>query len=216
MGRRVCLPMTLETAEIVDPVPMEGGMINGNTKIGFDKQGPALSFRTTNSTPTETPKSITPDAKKDGWKIYQTTDWKDRLGISAAEVCIGFQVSVGPVHVDGKGRLVQHYRSPKAGGLFELDEEALKQLHPVQPTEPHMPKEITRKQSDFPGLRVRIRNDLAGTQDGTPTGQDQNVRYVMRWEARGVNRDRPFEGPLPGRRACCEYISLLEAGRKNR
>ena len=38
-GTPVELPMTLETAEIVDPVPMNGGMINGNTKIGFDKEG---------------------------------------------------------------------------------------------------------------------------------------------------------------------------------
>ncbi|MCA9434001.1 MAG: BNR-4 repeat-containing protein, partial [Candidatus Omnitrophica bacterium] len=36
------LPMTLETAEVVDPVPPGGGILNGNTKIGFDHEGRAV------------------------------------------------------------------------------------------------------------------------------------------------------------------------------
>ncbi|CAF2459612.1 unnamed protein product [Rotaria sp. Silwood2] len=36
-GRSLVLPMTSETCEIVDPVPQKDGIINGNTKLGFDE-----------------------------------------------------------------------------------------------------------------------------------------------------------------------------------
>ncbi len=38
-GTPLALPITLATAEIVDPVPVKGGMINNNTIIGFDDKG---------------------------------------------------------------------------------------------------------------------------------------------------------------------------------
>ncbi|MCJ2182871.1 BNR repeat-containing protein, partial [Novosphingobium sp. 1949] len=38
-GTALTLPITLSTAEIVDPVPVRGGMINNNTVVGFDDQG---------------------------------------------------------------------------------------------------------------------------------------------------------------------------------
>lgn len=38
-GTPLGLPIRLETAEIVDPVPVKGGMINNNTVVGFDDQG---------------------------------------------------------------------------------------------------------------------------------------------------------------------------------
>ncbi len=40
-GTPLALPIRLRQAEIVDPVPVKGGMINNNTVIGFDDQGRA-------------------------------------------------------------------------------------------------------------------------------------------------------------------------------
>ena len=101
------------------------------------------------------------------------------------------------MQVDAKGRLVQYYRSPKTGGLFELDEKTLKQLHPIKSTEPRMPSEIGRLKSDFAGMRVMTARDLGESQKGPLYQPRPGVRYVMRWESRGVNRDRPFPGPVP-------------------
>ena len=41
-GRALTLPITFAQSPIVDPVPAGGGMINNNTKIGFDAQGRAI------------------------------------------------------------------------------------------------------------------------------------------------------------------------------
>ena len=37
-GETLTLPMTIRTAEVIDPVPPGGGMLNGNTIIGFDRE----------------------------------------------------------------------------------------------------------------------------------------------------------------------------------
>ena len=37
-GSPLDLPLTLQTGESVDPVPVGGGMINGNTAVGMDSQ----------------------------------------------------------------------------------------------------------------------------------------------------------------------------------
>src|SRR5262249_22717930 len=41
-GKPLTLPIKLSQAEIVDPVPVKGGMINNNTIIGFDDKGRAM------------------------------------------------------------------------------------------------------------------------------------------------------------------------------
>ena len=38
-GKALSLPLRLGEADIVDPVPVRGGIINGNTAIGFDRAG---------------------------------------------------------------------------------------------------------------------------------------------------------------------------------
>ncbi|OYW81950.1 MAG: hypothetical protein B7Z26_04255 [Asticcacaulis sp. 32-58-5] len=41
-GRALALPIRLIEADIVDPVPVKGGMINNNTVVGFDNKGWAM------------------------------------------------------------------------------------------------------------------------------------------------------------------------------
>src|SRR5262249_39649324 len=44
-GQTLTLPIRLATSDIVDPVPSGGGMINNNTKVGFDSQNrPVIAY----------------------------------------------------------------------------------------------------------------------------------------------------------------------------
>lgn len=44
-GNALKLPITIDTVEVVDPVPPKGGVINNNVKIGFDKsKQPVISY----------------------------------------------------------------------------------------------------------------------------------------------------------------------------
>lgn len=37
-GKPINLPITLKTGEVIDPIPMHGGLLNGRTPIGFDAE----------------------------------------------------------------------------------------------------------------------------------------------------------------------------------
>ncbi|MDG5487227.1 BNR repeat-containing protein [Sphingomonas sp. BGYR3] len=74
-GSPLALPITLNRAEIVDPVPERGGMINNNTVIGFDRLGrPIITYH----------KFIADGstqiflARFEGsrWRIAQASDWR--------------------------------------------------------------------------------------------------------------------------------------------
>ncbi len=73
-GTPLTLPITLKSGEIVDPVPVEGGMINNNTVVGFDPAGRAMityhKFDSAGNTQIYV-------ARREGtrWHIVQVSDW---------------------------------------------------------------------------------------------------------------------------------------------
>ncbi|AHE52764.1 BNR repeat-containing protein [Sphingomonas sanxanigenens] len=74
-GRPLALPIRLDAAEIVDPVPVKGGMINNNTVIGFDPAGRVMisyhKFDAAGDTQIHVARR---DAK--GWTRARVSDWK--------------------------------------------------------------------------------------------------------------------------------------------
>ena len=187
-GRPLALPITIDTAEVVDPVPPGAGMINGNTRLGFDSQGRVVigyhKFDAAGKT-----QLYNARREADGWKIYRTSNWDYRWDFQGNGT-IRFQIHLGPVTVQPDGTLTQSYHHAKHGsGNWRLDEATLK------PTgEAHrrgaLPKEISRLESTRPGMGVRTASDLG--QSDQP-----GVQYILRWETLPSNRDRPHPGDPP-------------------
>jgi len=186
-GKAFPLPIRIETAEIIDPVPVRGGMINGNTKIGFDSKKRVVvtyhKFDANGFTQIMT-------ARRDpqGWRLHAVTDWKYRWDFQGGG-SIPFEITHGAVQPAGSGRLRLDYRHPQAGaGAWLLDEEthAIVGKAPAERPRQTAPRKV---ESSFPGMGVRT----AGDSGHAPAG----VRYELRWETLGANRDRPREGPLP-------------------
>jgi hypothetical protein len=75
-GTPLELPIRLKTAEIVDAVPVDAGMINNNTVIGFDARGRAMityhKFDARGFT-----QIFVARREARGWSIKQISDWKD-------------------------------------------------------------------------------------------------------------------------------------------
>jgi hypothetical protein len=75
-GTALELPIRLATAEIVDPVPVEAGMINNNTVVGFDQRGRAMityhKFDARGFT-----QIFVARREARGWKLRQVSDWQD-------------------------------------------------------------------------------------------------------------------------------------------
>jgi hypothetical protein len=187
-GTKLALPITIQNAEIVDPVPPGGGMINGNTKIGFDTQNrPILSYHKFDAEGSTQLYNARREA--DGWKIYQTSDWDYRWEFHGGGT-IRFEIGLGPVTVEPDGSLTQSYRHAKHGsGKWRLDEATLKPVAQV-PRGSRLPHEIREIESDRPGMGVRTATDLG--ESGEP-----GVRYLLRWETLPSNRDRPHPGDPP-------------------
>jgi hypothetical protein len=187
-GTPLQLPITIATAEIIDPVPAGGGMINGNTVIGFDGQNrPIITYHKFD----EQGNTQIYNARQEpnGWQISQATDWTHRWEFGGRG-SIEAEVGVRPVQVDEKGQLTMAYTSKGAGdGQQVLDPATLK---PVQklPYPITVPDGFRTPTGSFPGLQVNVQEDSG-------TSPDNNTRYVLRWETLGRNRDKPREGPLP-------------------
>lgn len=181
-GVPVDLPMTIDTkGVVVDPVPPGGGAINGNTRVGFDRQKrPIVSYHKFDAQG----KTQVYNARYEGndWQIHQASDWDYRWDFQGGGT-IAFEIHVSPVKAYAAGSLSQKYSHEKYGtGVWQLDEATLRPIG-ENPEGPNWPAALARPESDFPGLQVRWQNDPGAS-------GERGVRYVLRWETLGPNRDR--------------------------
>ncbi|WP_152362079.1 BNR repeat-containing protein [Microlunatus speluncae] len=182
-GTPLTLPITFATGEVIDPVPMNGGIINGNTKIGFDADGRIMITYHKYDADGNTQVYVARREHRD-WVIRKVSRWTGRWAIGGGGT-LRFEVTVtGAVPLPDRNLRVDftcqgHARtwvlSPGLRPIAELDT-------------PQLPPEITTVRSTFPGMLVHAPAD-AGT---APEG-----RYLLRWESRPSNKDRPWDPPHP-------------------
>ena len=189
-GKRLELPITLETGEVVDPVPVKGGMINSVQALGFDAQKrPVVTYHKYDVAGN----TQAMNARLEGpgvWQRVQTSDWAHRWGFSGGG-SVGAQVRLGSVTVREDGGLGQSYRHWKEGsGIWRLDEATLKPVGTYPKPPSLLPPEARKVTSAYPGMKVKTTSRVDPTSPA--------IRYVLRWETLGPNRDRPRdEGPPP-------------------
>lgn len=186
-GTPLPLPVTLKGGDVIDAVPVKGGIINGNTVIGFDSRNRVVLGYHKYDADGRT--QIYNARLEDGrWRVYQTSDWDWRWEFGGGG-SIPFEVGLGPVTVQD-GALTQSYRNAKHGsGVWKLDEATLKPIGQVA-QRPRLPGDLGKVEQAFEGLGVKWQEDAGGS-------GEKGARYVLRWETLGVNRDRPREGKLP-------------------
>ena len=184
-GIPITLPIRLDTpGVIVDPVPVRGGMLNGNGKIGFDSQNRVvLAYHKFD----ENGKTQLYNARLENgtWKIYQTSDWNYRWYFSGGG-CIINKVHISPVEVSSRGLLQSFSHAREGSGLFVLDEATLKPTGFLRSMP--WPKEIGAVRSDFPEMQTKTRMD-----------RNPDSGYLLRWETLPSHRDvaRPKPWPKP-------------------
>lgn len=182
-GNPLSLPMTFETGEVVDPVPLYGGAINGNVALGFDaQQRPIVSYHKFDTNGfTQVYNARLEDGE---WKSHQATDWTYRWEFFGGG-SIEFEIRVGAVTRNAEGQLEQrlsnrHHES----GTWVLDDQSLKIVKRAV-VKPQYPSSLGKPVSTFPGTQVHLRPVIGDS------------RLWLRWETLGANRDRPRTGPLP-------------------
>jgi hypothetical protein len=187
-GTELALPITLGSSDVVDPVPVNGGMINNNTKVGFDAEGrPVVAYHKFD----EGGATQLYNARLEGgsWVTYQTSDWDYRWEFGG-EGTLEFPIELEGVVAQPDGSLTQRYFHSEYGGVgaFRLDPETLAAVEDIEPPLPY-PKELDIPTSPVPEMGVRWKSDF-----GADVTDD--VAYLLRWETLPSNRDMP-RVPVP-------------------
>jgi hypothetical protein len=182
-GRPLPLPITLDKAEIVDPVPVRGGMINNNTVLGFDSTGrPTVTYHKFDENGDTQVYLARHEA--DGWRTAPISRWKGfRWEVGGPGSLVG-QLSVGGAQVDGPGRLMVPV--VREGRSLELvvDEARIEPIEERAATS--IADQLAGKIQVPEGMRANV----------LPAGPAANFALV--WPSRPPNRDRPTEDiPTP-------------------
>ncbi len=189
-GRPLALPITVATeGVIVDPVPVNGGILNGSGRIGFDSQKrPMLAYYKFDSAGHS--QAYVARWESSTWNIVQLSDWDHRFEPAGGGTLPKYEIHVGIVQPGKAGELRLEYGHVKAGsGVWVLDEESLAVLR-TEPVVHRYPRSLWKVESTFPGMAARYADDVG-------SGGKPGRRFVLRWETLGANRDKPREQPWP-------------------
>ncbi len=179
------IPITYENAEVIDPVPAGAGMINGNTKIGFDQQHrPLVSYHKFDAQGNT--QLYNARLEKNDWKIYQTTDWDFRWefgGYGSLDARVGIQ----PVRQE-EDELTQKYFIDTVGvQKILLDPTTLKEQKKLPDERDPYFKILEKVNSSYQDMRVHLKTDQLNDEE----------TYVLRWETLPPHNDQPLEGNIP-------------------
>jgi len=188
-GKALTLPITLATGDIVDPVPSGGGMINNNTKVGFDAQNrPIVAYHKYDAAGN----TQLYNARFEGgrWVTHQTSSWNYRWAFSGQGTLV-FEIEVEPVTVNAAGMLTQRWYHAQYGGwnAFALDATTLAATAMLGRSLPY-PASLEAVEATTAGMGVRWADDSGA-------GPDPGVLYMLRWETLDSNRDMARPAPYP-------------------
>ncbi|WP_168442063.1 BNR repeat-containing protein [Pontiella desulfatans] len=186
-GDPVTLPIKISQTELcVDPIPSHGGIINSAKFLFFDSNNrPVISYHKSDENGNMQVYAARPE--NGTWKVHQLTDW-DKPVVFGGHGSMGFiGIKISGLSEAAPGTLTMTYRHRDFGtGRLLIDEETLKPSNEAIEVQPELPKELSQLESDFPGLGVQRMSDIGDS--GNP-----EVRYVLKWETLGKNRDRKPE-----------------------
>lgn len=193
-GEAYELPISIESGEIVDPVPAKGGILNSRVFMAFDqKKRVVLTY--TKYDEQGFLQIWNARLEEDGWKKVPATNWDFRWDFSGGG-CLPNEFSMSGVSQVGADKLVINWNqvlSKKSGSTY-LE---LESLQPCKaPKKSSAPSRadysaqdsllINRLESEDSRLLVRSRViDVNGE------------RWIFRWESPDANRDRPLPDGAP-------------------
>lgn len=200
-GNPIQLPITPMTpGVVVDPIPVNGGIINSSGRVGFDQAGGVVityhKFDKFGNTQLYFARFV------DGaWQSSQATDWDYRWNIHGGG-SLTFELRHGAIAWRDQ-KLVLPIQHVKYGsGFWSIDPHSMKLAERISGLEDDLPPELREVKSSFPGMEVRWVEDIRRGTGGSRFLVDASVppngkTYLLRWETLGFNRDQPRSKPWP-------------------
>jgi hypothetical protein len=173
-GSPYSLPIRLANAEIVDAVPVEGGMINNNTVVGFDSDGrPMITYHRFDARGDT--QIFVARRESTGWKNRAITQWRDFRWDFRGRGSLVSRLTVSGAAPAPGGRLHVGVRRDGLPIDILLDEDSLKPASERAGT--------TLAQRLAPVIPVPAGMELNAIDE--PSG------FAIAWASRPPNRDRP-------------------------
>lgn len=173
------IPIKISNCEIIDPVPEQNGMLNGNTKIGFDSQNRVIAsyhkYDKNGNTQIYNARS-----EYGKWKIYQATDWNWRWDFGGWGSIIA-RVGLSKVKLEGDHLTQTYYVDTVGQQKFIIDENTLKAVRQIE-YKRNYPDSLAIMKWDNEFATVNIHEDSA----------DEYGTYVLRWETLKRNGDKGY------------------------
>lgn len=181
-GTAITLPIKPTTGDVVDPVPVNGGMINNNTRIGFDaEKRPIIAYHKFDAQGNTQLYEARLESGK--WVIHQATDWTYRWAFGGnGTLVFDIIIDEGPkLHTDGT--LIQNFYHAKLGGqgTLVLNPTTLRADSTKNPPLRPYPLALDSAESTY---RDPVNSDAMVVRwaEDSGKGSDANVRYLLRWE----------------------------------
>ncbi len=186
-GAPISMPATLDQKSlIVDPIPVEGGIINLAARLVLDKNNhPVFVYHKFDQTGNT--QLYVAQIKNNKWEYNSITNWDYRWFFSGGG-SINSEIQIRDFSKRKDGNYEVGYWHVKYGnGTILLNP----QFRPIgKVLKPASLNSILKIEGTFPGLQVQTAGDIGGE-------SEENARYILKWETLNRNRDKPREKPWP-------------------
>lgn len=188
-GEPIGLPIQLANSEVIDPVPMHGGLLNGRTPIGFDSEQRVLVTYQKYDEQGNTQVYL---RRKEGheWREVRVSDWKkSRVDLDKGGALKLPIITSQPAFINSAKQIVVPAKYHDNDWQWILDANSLEVLSS------HF------SQSDLPNAITQYDIDNDIPQRVLPMRDEQtspSTQYYISWEAMHPNRDQARENiPMP-------------------
>ena len=187
-GNPIKLPATLDQKSlIVDPIPVEGGIINLAAKMVLDeKNNPVFVYHKFDEKGFTQLFSAQIQGKK--WIYKQITNWDYRWFFSGGG-SINSDILLKGFQKRQDGNYEVDYWHIKLGNGTILLNDKFESIGKVLKPEPLSAK--LKVEGSFPGLLVQTSEDIGEV-------KENGVSYILKWETIKRNRDKAPDLPWPG------------------
>ena len=186
-GEPINLPATLdEKSLIVDPIPVEGGIINLAARLVLDENNnPVFVYHKFD--PEGNTQLYIAQLNGKEWFYKPITEWDYRWFFSG-NGSINSEILLKGFQKREDGNYEVDYWHIKYGFGTILFNDSFDPIGKVLKPEPF--GETLKPEGEFPGLQVRTSGDIGDS-------GEKNIRYLLKWETLNRNRDRPRPEPWP-------------------
>ncbi|TLU65733.1 hypothetical protein FE810_07380 [Thalassotalea litorea] len=192
-GKPLALPITLKATEVVDPVPPFAGMINGNVKLGFDRdRRPIISYHKYDASGNTQMYVARQEGKH--WKSVQISDWQDfRWDFSGPGSLGKFPIKPQSPTLRNDGNIGVIVRKHEQVMQFVLDPDTLAPIR-VEDVNIYPPEieSLTEKANALlidKALKPLEHNVFIGAGDTSST----DSKFYLSWHSQSGNRDRAHD-----------------------